>query len=72
MQNLNKIFFIVILIVMTSCQKILQQDTAVLSEQTQAIVDFFLEEYKKELCDDKQLVINGGYIDNDSTCFYLQ
>lgn len=71
MQNLNKIFFIVILIVMTSCQKILQQDTAVLSEQTQAIVDFFLEEYKKELCDDKQLVINGGYIDNDSTCFYL-
>ena len=72
MQNLNKIFFIVILIVMTSCQKILQQDTAVLSEQTQAIVDFFLEEYKKKLCDDKQLVINGGYIDNDSTCFYLQ
>lgn len=66
-----KLFFIVILIVMTSCQKILQQDTAVLSEQTQAIVDFFLEENKKELCDDKQIVITGGYIENDSTCFYL-
>ena len=33
---MNKIFFIVILIVMTSCQKIIQQDTAVLSKHTQA------------------------------------
>lgn len=71
MQNLNKIFFIVILVVMTSCQTIRQQDTAVLSEQTRAIVDFFLEENEKELCDDIQLVIRGGYSDNDSTCFYL-
>ena len=68
---MNKIFFIVILIVMTSCQKIIQQDTAVLSKHTQAIVDFFLEENEKEFCGDKQLVIKGGYIENDSTCFYL-
>ena len=40
----------------------------ILSKQTQAIVDFFLEENKKELCDDKQIVITGGYIENDSTC----
>ena len=68
---MNKIFFIVILIVMTSCQNILQQDTAVLSEQTKAILDFFFEENKEELCNDKQIVITGGYSDNDSTYFYL-
>jgi len=71
MKNMNKIFFIVVLIVMTSCQKIIQQDTAVLSKHTQAIVDFFLEENEKEFCGDKQLVIKGGYIENDSTYFYL-
>ena len=68
---MNKIFFIVILIVMTSCQNILQQDTAVLSEQTKAILDFFFEEHKEELCNDKQIVITGEYSKNDSTCFYL-
>ena len=67
MQNMNKIFFIVILIVMTSCQKILQQDTAVLSKHTQAIVDFFLEENEKEFCGDIQLVITGGVVENDSS-----
>ena len=68
---MQKTLIIVLLIAMTSCRTIPQQDTAVLSEQTQAIVDFFLEEWEKELCDDKQLVITAGYIENDSSCFYL-
>lgn len=70
MRHIYTIFFIVILIVVTSCHTI-PQDTAVLSEQTQAIVNFFLEETEKYLADSKQLVIEGGYIENDSSCFYL-
>lgn len=70
MRHIYTIFFIVILIVVTSCHTI-PQDTAVLSEQTQAIVNFFLEDTEKYLTDSKQLVIKGGYIENDSNCFYL-
>lgn len=70
MWHIYTIFFIVILIVVTSCHTI-PQDTAVLSEQTQAIVNFFLEDTEKYLTDSKQLVIEGGYIENDSSCFYL-
>lgn len=70
MRHIYTIFFIVILIVVTSCHTI-PQDTAVLSEQTQAIVNFFLEDTEKYLTDSKQLVIEGGYIENDSSCFYL-
>lgn len=48
MRHIYTIFFIVILIVVTSCHTI-PQDTAVLSEQTQAIVNFFLEDTEKYL-----------------------
>ena len=70
MQKISNTFIIIILIFITSCQKIPQRDTAVLSEKTQALVDFFLKENEKWILDDKQLVIEG-YINNDRSCFYL-
>jgi hypothetical protein len=57
MQKINKIFIIVFLVVFTSCQTSPQQDTAVLSGQTQTIVDLFLKENEKWLVGDKQLII---------------
>ena len=60
----------VILILMTSCQKAPQRDTAVLSGQTQAIIDLFLRENKESLSDGKQLIIEGLMTD-DKTCFFL-
>ena len=59
-----------ILILMASCQKAPQRDTAVLSEQVQAIVDLFLRENKEWLSDGNQLVIEGN-MEDDKTCFYL-
>lgn len=69
MDRINRIIP-VILILMTSCQKAPQRDTAILSEQTQAIVDLFLRENNEWLSEENQLVIEG-YMEDDKTCFYL-
>ena len=58
------------LVIMTSCQKVSQQDTAVLSEPTCAIIDYFLDENKEWLSDSKQLVIDG-YTEENRSSFYL-
>lgn len=70
MQKINKIFIIVFLVVFTSCQTSPQQDTAVLSGQTQTIVDLFLKENEKWLGGDKQLIIEGN-IKEEQSCLYL-
>ena len=66
----KKIFFIIIILVLVSCQKVSQQDTALLSKPTRAIVDFFLNENKEWLSDKKQLVVEG-YLEDNKSCFYL-
>ena len=70
MYKINRILLIVILVIMTSCQKVSQQDTAVLSESTCAIIDYFLDENKEWLSDSKQLVIDG-YTEENRSSFYL-
>ena len=70
MHKINRILPIVILTVMSSCQKLSQQDTAVLSEPVIAIIDYFLEENKAWLSSGNQLVIIG-YIEDNRNSFYL-
>lgn len=70
MYKINRILPIVILIVMTSCQKVKQQDTAVLSKTLIAIIDYFLDENKAWLSNEHQLVIEG-YMENSRSSFYL-
>ena len=70
MYKINRILLIFILVIMTSCQKVSQQDTAVLSESTCAIIDYFLDENKEWLSDSKQLVIDG-YTEENRSSFYL-
>lgn len=63
-------FFIIIALALMSCRKVQQQDTAVLSEPTRAIIDYFLDENKEWLSDRKQLVIDG-YTEDNKSSFYL-
>lgn len=55
---------------MISCQRVSQQETAVLSEQIQTIVDFFLNENKGRFSDGNKLVI-VGYIEDNRSNVYL-
>lgn len=59
-----------IVMLMTSCQKVSQQDTAVLSEPTRAIIGLFLRENSEWLSGGNQIVIEG-YMEDDKNCFYL-
>ena len=68
MCKMYSILPIVICVVMTSCQKV-PEDTAVLTEQTQMIVDLFLNENKGWLSDGKQLLIEG--IEDNGSLFFL-
>ena len=72
MYKINRILLRIMLIVMvmTSCQKVSQQDTAVLFGPTRAIIDYFLNENKAWLSNGNQIVIVGHIEDNRSS-FYL-
>lgn len=70
MNEINRVLSIAMLIVMTSCEKAQVPDTAVLSERTHKMVDYFLNENKAWLSNWNQLIIEG-YIEDNRNCFYL-
>lgn len=68
---MNRIYTLfLVLITMNSCQKILRQDTAVLSKHTQIIIDYFLDETEGWYDDENMLEI-CGCISEDSNYYYL-
>lgn len=69
---MNRIFYTLslILLTMNSCQKVLQQDSAVLSKHTQIIIDYFLDETEVWYDDENMLEI-CGYLSEDHNYYYL-